>query len=345
MSNPVAGWYHDPSNPSLQRYWDGNQWTTYTQPLPASFNATTPQQTGQYAPPNTSQTSLPNPYTAQQPTQAQQPLYGNTTPYAGGNEDLQTSAYLYGSPQQHPQPVSYLNNNYDPSHSVKEKTTKKTNTSLLTGIISAGLVVLLSTAFGINSLSSSDTSSENTTGSQTEQNANNSEDNSTGGNSSDTSNSSGLTTPGSTVGLNEWATVSTINYNDEEVTIQIRLASVEPLSDTEWDYVKTLNSSIDDYTYKSFINMEMRQVSGNMTSNGVYTFSPVDAQGNDVYSIMVFSWDACPNEYFTSSDTSETITTCVLAVSDTEQPAGAYYYGWDTEYDLYSGKPVYFIDK
>lgn len=30
--NPVAGWYPDPSNGALIRWWDGSQWTAYTQP-------------------------------------------------------------------------------------------------------------------------------------------------------------------------------------------------------------------------------------------------------------------------------------------------------------------------
>ena len=31
-SNPVAGWYADPADPALQRYWDGAAWTTHTAP-------------------------------------------------------------------------------------------------------------------------------------------------------------------------------------------------------------------------------------------------------------------------------------------------------------------------
>lgn len=30
--NPQAGWYPDPSDPSLQRYWDGTKWTEHTAP-------------------------------------------------------------------------------------------------------------------------------------------------------------------------------------------------------------------------------------------------------------------------------------------------------------------------
>lgn len=30
----AAGWYPDPSNPQIQRYWDGQQWTQHTQQVP-----------------------------------------------------------------------------------------------------------------------------------------------------------------------------------------------------------------------------------------------------------------------------------------------------------------------
>lgn len=41
MSHP-AGWYPDPSDPSLQRYWDGVQWTPHTAPAnPVGFKSPT----------------------------------------------------------------------------------------------------------------------------------------------------------------------------------------------------------------------------------------------------------------------------------------------------------------
>ena len=38
MSTP-AGWYSDPSNTSLQRYWDGERWTEHTHAAPAAAPA------------------------------------------------------------------------------------------------------------------------------------------------------------------------------------------------------------------------------------------------------------------------------------------------------------------
>ena len=32
-AGPVPGWYVDPADPALQRYWDGAAWTTHTAPL------------------------------------------------------------------------------------------------------------------------------------------------------------------------------------------------------------------------------------------------------------------------------------------------------------------------
>lgn len=51
MSNPAAGWYQDPHNPTLQRYWDGNIWTDATRPavppVPGAAHVGGPVQTGQ----------------------------------------------------------------------------------------------------------------------------------------------------------------------------------------------------------------------------------------------------------------------------------------------------------
>src|SRR5690606_2834579 len=34
MTSPAPGWYPDPGNPQLLRWWDGNTWTPHTQPNP-----------------------------------------------------------------------------------------------------------------------------------------------------------------------------------------------------------------------------------------------------------------------------------------------------------------------
>lgn len=42
MTNPQPGWYRDPSNSSQLRWWDGSQWTSYTQAANGATNGTTP---------------------------------------------------------------------------------------------------------------------------------------------------------------------------------------------------------------------------------------------------------------------------------------------------------------
>lgn len=43
MTNPQAGWYSDPSNPSQLRWWDGTQWTNNTQAAQGAAQASAPQ--------------------------------------------------------------------------------------------------------------------------------------------------------------------------------------------------------------------------------------------------------------------------------------------------------------
>ena len=43
MTNPQAGWYSDPSNPSQLRWWDGMQWTNNTQAAQGTTQASAPQ--------------------------------------------------------------------------------------------------------------------------------------------------------------------------------------------------------------------------------------------------------------------------------------------------------------
>ena len=39
---PPPGWYPDPSDPGLARYWDGEQWTEFTGPRKAAPPAEPP---------------------------------------------------------------------------------------------------------------------------------------------------------------------------------------------------------------------------------------------------------------------------------------------------------------
>lgn len=43
MTNPQAGWYSDPSNPSQLRWWDGTQWTNNTQVAQGATQASVSQ--------------------------------------------------------------------------------------------------------------------------------------------------------------------------------------------------------------------------------------------------------------------------------------------------------------
>ena len=36
MTLPLPGWYQDPANPDQQKWWDGQNWSTYTMPLAAA---------------------------------------------------------------------------------------------------------------------------------------------------------------------------------------------------------------------------------------------------------------------------------------------------------------------
>ena len=49
MATPVAGWYQDPQNASMKRYWDGTQWTEQTQ-LAATVPPPPPPSSGQAMP-------------------------------------------------------------------------------------------------------------------------------------------------------------------------------------------------------------------------------------------------------------------------------------------------------
>jgi len=64
MTTPTqAGWYDDPSNPSAQRYFDGNDWTPYRQRKAAGAPTPppVPSQTAAYTPPPTPPSYAPPP--------------------------------------------------------------------------------------------------------------------------------------------------------------------------------------------------------------------------------------------------------------------------------------------
>ncbi|MCC9197837.1 DUF2510 domain-containing protein [Arthrobacter sp. zg-Y820] len=39
MTSPLPGWYQDPLNPDQLKWWDGQQWSAHTMPLPAADTA------------------------------------------------------------------------------------------------------------------------------------------------------------------------------------------------------------------------------------------------------------------------------------------------------------------
>ena len=74
-----AGWYVDPQNPQLMRYFDGQSWTAQTQPVPAAApqSPTTPGQPGQQGP-SVSYEHPGRQSAGQQQGQPGQPGYGPT---------------------------------------------------------------------------------------------------------------------------------------------------------------------------------------------------------------------------------------------------------------------------
>ena len=58
MTSPLPGWYQDPMNPELQKWWDGQGWTTYTMPLAAG---TSPGSAGESAGEHAGETSRETP--------------------------------------------------------------------------------------------------------------------------------------------------------------------------------------------------------------------------------------------------------------------------------------------
>ena len=91
----AAGWYPDPSDPTKQRWWDGNQWTEHQQPAPGAVPPPPPiygQQPGY---------GQPAGY-GQQPGYGQPAGYGQPPPYGAAQ------GYGYGAAAYGPPPNNYL---------------------------------------------------------------------------------------------------------------------------------------------------------------------------------------------------------------------------------------------
>lgn len=102
--NPPAGWYADPSDPAMQRWYDGTGWTTHVQPVPTPAPAVpTPV--------------VPTPVTPQYgygATAAADTQYGYTAPAASpyGYTAPATSQYGYTAPTATPGWVQPVENHY-----------------------------------------------------------------------------------------------------------------------------------------------------------------------------------------------------------------------------------------
>src|SRR4051812_30717449 len=103
MSQQPSGWYDDPSNPEMLRYWDGVMWSSHTTPkksptLPQA--AGLPPQAGTDRTGAAATTGVPSP-TAPMP---QGSGWQDQAPQAYGQGG---QAGQYGQPGQHPQPGQY----------------------------------------------------------------------------------------------------------------------------------------------------------------------------------------------------------------------------------------------
>ena len=107
MTNPQAGWYSDPSNPSQLRWWDGMQWTNNTQAAQGAPQAPAPQRP--ITTTSSSYSAVPqsplaaNSGSAQAHYQAQQ---GGYPPVQGGTQQSAQNAPA-ATPGFPPRPASY----------------------------------------------------------------------------------------------------------------------------------------------------------------------------------------------------------------------------------------------
>lgn len=96
MSQQPSGWYDDPSNPDLLRYWDGVTWTSHTAPKKS---------------PTASQSTIGQPQQPQQPQQPSYPNYGEQGSYppppAYPSQPLNPAQPLYQQPGAYPPPGAY----------------------------------------------------------------------------------------------------------------------------------------------------------------------------------------------------------------------------------------------
>ncbi|WP_061964326.1 DUF2510 domain-containing protein [Demequina aurantiaca] len=82
VAQPRSGWYLDPENQDLQRYWDGSAWTTKTAPAPGST---------QPAAPGSAQPAAP---------ESTQPTAATTPPQAPAGSEIPTSGQAPAAPVQ-----------------------------------------------------------------------------------------------------------------------------------------------------------------------------------------------------------------------------------------------------
>ena len=82
MSDANAGWYDDPQDPRMFRYWDGTQWTSYTHPRQAPPATPTGPVSGPGGWPASSEPASPGGWPARNPNPTAWPA--NTTPNRGG---------------------------------------------------------------------------------------------------------------------------------------------------------------------------------------------------------------------------------------------------------------------
>src|SRR5690606_7406587 len=104
MTSPAPGWYQDPGNPQVLRWWDGSTWTQHTQPNPHAQPAQQPPPAPQQQAPQ------PRQYPPQQaPQQQYAPQQAPQQQYAPQQAPQQQYA-----PQQAPQQYAAAQQGFAP---------------------------------------------------------------------------------------------------------------------------------------------------------------------------------------------------------------------------------------